>query len=148
MIKFCDEDPNRYVPSTDQILAEITPHTKALLIPNLLGNKPDWKELKTRLIDLRQEDIILIEDSCDTMTFTEESDISTVSFDASHVITAGGMGGMVMFNDKKYYDKAIRLRDWGRVGDNSEEVEGRFKADSLAGDIQCDWKFFYPASYS
>ena len=43
--------------------------------------------------------IWLIEDSCDTMTCTPESDISVVSFYASHVITAGGCGGMVMFNE-------------------------------------------------
>jgi CDP-6-deoxy-D-xylo-4-hexulose-3-dehydrase len=90
--------PNRYVPSVDQLLSDVTPDTKALMIPNLLGNKPDWRELRTKLTNIGRTDIILIEDSYDTITTTPESDISTVSFYASHTITSGGM---VMFNNEE-----------------------------------------------
>ena len=41
----------------------------------------------------RQRDIVIIEDSADTLTHTPSTDISTTSFYASHVITAGGGGG-------------------------------------------------------
>ena len=41
----------------------------------------------------------------------------------SHVITAGGMGGMVMFNDKEQVKRALQYRDWGRIGDNSENMD-------------------------
>jgi len=40
----------------------------------------------------------MFEDSSDTLTFTSETDIVTTSFYSSHIITAGGSGGMVMFN--------------------------------------------------
>lgn len=141
-IKFCDVAKNRYVSTVEQLIDEITPKTKALMIPNLLGNKIDWKSLKAKLIEMGREDIILIEDSCDTMTYTEESDIATTSFYASHIITAGGTGGMVMFNDKALYERALRIRDWGRAGSNTEDVEERFN-HGLLKDIQYDFKFFY-----
>lgn len=85
---------------------------------------------------------VLLEDSCDTITNTPESDISTVSFYASHIITAGGTGGMVMFNDIALYNRALRIRDWGRVGGNDEAVAGRFNHGLIEG-IQYDWKFIY-----
>jgi CDP-6-deoxy-D-xylo-4-hexulose-3-dehydrase len=70
------------------------------MLPNLIGNKPDWARLKQELKLLGREDIYLIEDSADTITETMETDVATTSFYASHVITAGGVGGMVMFNDQ------------------------------------------------
>jgi CDP-6-deoxy-D-xylo-4-hexulose-3-dehydrase len=141
-VRFCDVSPNRYIPSVDQIVDEITPDTKVCMIPNLLGNKIDWKALRARLAELGRTDIILIEDSCDTITTTRESDIATTSFYASHIITSGGAGGMVMFNSEDFYKRALRLRDWGRVGGNSEEFEERFNHGFIDG-IQYDWKFLY-----
>jgi len=141
-VKFCDVHPDRYVPSVEQVLAELTPNTKVIMVPNLLGNKIDWKLLREKLNELGRSDVILIEDSCDTMTYTPESDISTISFYASHIITAGGTGGMVMFNDKALLNRALRIRDWGRVGGNDESIAERFN-HGILGDVQYDWKFLY-----
>ena len=141
-IIFCDVELDTYVPSIEMIINEITPNTKVLMIPNLLGNKINWKELREKITEMGRTDIVLIEDSCDTMTYTPESDISTVSFYASHIITAGGTGGMVMFNDKALYERALRIRDWGRVGGNDEGIADRFN-HGILGDIQYDWKFLY-----
>ena len=49
------------------------------------------------------------------------SDITTTSFYATHLITAGGMGGMVMFNNKQLYEKSIVFRDWGRTEVKNEK---------------------------
>lgn len=133
---FCDSEIGRYVPSVDQIRAVVTGKTKVLLIPNLIGNVPDWKALREAFPSL-----ILIEDSADTITTTIESDISTTSFYASHVITAGGVGGMVMFNDDAHVKRALMFRDWGRIGDNIEDPSERFNY-SVDG-IPYDWKFLY-----
>ena len=141
-VKFCDVAPQEYVPSIESIVAEITPNTHAIMIPNLLGNKINWALLREKITEMGRTDIVLIEDSCDTMTHTEASDIATISFYASHIITAGGTGGMVMFNEKSLYDRALRIRDWGRVGGNDEEIAGRFN-HGILGDIQYDWKFLY-----
>ena len=138
---FCDIEKTTYVPSVEAILEKLTDDTRAIMIPNLIGNKIDWTALRTALFLMDREDIYLIEDSADTITHTMDSDISTTSFYASHVITAGGAGGMVMFNDKKHLDLALQYRDWGRVGNNSEEVEERFN-HSVDG-IPYDFKFLY-----
>lgn len=134
---FVDVEPNRYVPSVDMLLAAITPRTKCLLVPNLAGSKVDWKELRSRT----PSHIWLFEDSCDTITHTLESDVSVISFYASHIITAGGLGGVVMFNDEKLKQKALMYRDWGRIGNNSEDMSERF-GHSVDG-IEYDFKFLY-----
>lgn len=138
---FIDSNPTSYVPDVKDIIAAIEDDTRAIMIPNLIGNKPDWKSLKEELKRLKREDIYVIEDSADTVTTTLESDVSTTSFYASHVITAGGMGGMVMFNDEKHVKRALMYRDWGRIGDNSENMDERF-AHNVDG-LPYDYKFLY-----
>ena len=138
---FCDVGLTSYVPEVDAIINKISNKTKAIMLPNLIGNKPDWKLLKKVLKDLSREDIVLIEDSADTITHTPESDISTTSFYASHIITAGGAGGMGMFNADSYRNRALQYRDWGRIGNNSEGVDERF--NHKVDDISYDFKFLY-----
>jgi len=138
---FVDSNLTSYVPNVEDILKEVTPEVKAIMVPNLIGNKPDWSLLKAGLELIDRTDIIIIEDSADTVTYTKDSDVSTTSFYASHVITAGGMGGMVMFNDKKHVKRALMYRDWGRIGDNSENMDERFAHD-IDG-LPYDYKFLY-----
>jgi CDP-6-deoxy-D-xylo-4-hexulose-3-dehydrase len=140
---FVDVDLTTYQANLNEIFKHINGKTAAIMLPNLIGNKPDWKLIKQHLIDINREDIYLIEDSADTITETPETHISTTSFYASHIITAGGMGGMVMFNDLQHKKRALMIRDWGRIGDNSEEIEERFnyKIDN----IPYDYKFLYGA---
>lgn len=102
--------------------------------------KPDWVTLR-KSINKLNPNIILIEDSCDTITHTEVTDISTTSFYASHIITAGGGGGMLMLNCEALKRRALMIRDWGRIGNNSEEMEERF-SHSVDG-IHYDFKFLY-----
>jgi CDP-6-deoxy-D-xylo-4-hexulose-3-dehydrase len=134
---FCDVELGTYVPTPDQICSKITDKTKVILLPNLIGSKPNWKEIRKRV----GTNLILFEDSADTITKTPESDISITSFYSSHLITACGSGGMVMFNEEKLLKKATMFRDWGRIGDNSEDVNKRFEY-SIDG-IRYDYKFLY-----
>jgi CDP-6-deoxy-D-xylo-4-hexulose-3-dehydrase len=138
---FVDVGLNDYVADIEQVINAITDDVKAIMLPNLIGNKPNWALLRQILKNMNREDIVLIEDSADTVTETLESDISTTSFYASHVITAGGMGGMVMFNDEKYVKRALMFRDWGRIGDNSEVMSERFAHD--VDGMPYDYKFLY-----
>jgi len=133
---FCDVELNTYVPSVEQLKKVVTENTECLLLPNLIGNTPDWKAIREAF-----PNVILFEDSADTITKTECTDLSTTSFYASHVITAGGVGGMVMFNDDEHLKRALMYRDWGRIGDNIEEPSERFN-HSVDG-IPYDWKFLY-----
>jgi CDP-6-deoxy-D-xylo-4-hexulose-3-dehydrase len=138
---FCDVQLTSYVPSVKDVIDLVTDEVKVIMLPNLIGNKPDWALLRSELSRIGRQDIVLIEDSADTITNTLESDISTTSFYASHIITAGGSGGMVMFNDSKYRDVCLQFRDWGRIGDNSEVMSDRFN-HSVDG-IPYDYKFLY-----
>ena len=138
---FVDVGLNDYVAQVDEVLAAIDDEVKVLMLPNLIGNKPNWSVLKEGLVAMGREDIILIEDSADTITYTPETDIATTSFYASHVITAGGTGGMVMFNDEKLRDVCLQFRDWGRMGDNSEIMSDRFNHE--VDGIPYDHKFLY-----
>lgn len=138
---FCDVELNKYVPSVEAVKAKITPKTKVIMIPNLIGNKPDWEKLRATITEMGRSDIILIEDSADTLTYTPWTDVATTSFYASHIITACGSGGMVMFNDEAHLKRALMYRDWGRIGSNVEDVSERF-SHSVDG-IPYDFKFLY-----
>ncbi len=138
---FVDVNLASYCAIIDQVLDKIDNQVKAIMLPNLIGNKPDWPKLKKGLKEVNREDIILIEDSADTITETPETDVATTSFYASHVITAGGVGGMVMYNNQKHVTKCLQYRDWGRLGDDSEIMDDRF--NHVVDGIPYDHKFLY-----
>ncbi|CAF3449693.1 unnamed protein product [Rotaria socialis] len=139
---FCDVELGSYVPSVKQVIEKVSSRTKAFFLPNLIGSKPDWQGLKNELFMLGRRDIVLIEDSCDTITNTTITDIAVTSFYSSHIITAGGGGGMVMCNEKSQRDLALQYRDWGRMGTNTESFSERF--GHCVDGIEYDFKFLYP----
>lgn len=149
--EFIDVELNAYIPSVSEIMSRVfddrNHDIRAIMIPNLVGNLPDWAGLRRALVSSgRANDIIIIEDSADTIPhYTRSdmaaSDISTTSFYASHTITAGGSGGMVMFNNPEHLHTARMYRDWGRVGSDKEDFDLRFY-ESIDS-IPYDAKFVY-----
>ena len=144
---FIDVEPGTYLINVNGIEEKIGKGTKALFIPNLLGNIPELEELR-KLAD--EHSLLFVEDSCDTLGATFKgkptgtySDMSTTSFYGSHIITALGGGGMLCVNDKKTADRARVLRGWGRSSaiDESETPGLRFGVD-VEG-IQYDSKFIF-----
>jgi len=115
---FVDVEPDTFNVDVDALEAMIGPDTRAILIPNLAGNAPDWDRIR-ELADRHQ--LQVVEDSCDalgaklrgTPTGTR-SDISVTSFALSHIITCAGNGGMVMLDDDDLVDRCLSLRRWGR----------------------------------
>ena len=82
---------------------KITKQTKAILIPNLIGNIPDWIKLKKIS---KKYGLKIIEDSADTLgakigkkTTGSFSDMSITSFYGSHVISCAGNGGILLTNN-------------------------------------------------
>ena len=142
-----DVEEGTYLPSSNVVKDSINARTSALMIPNLLGNVPDMKKLQ----EIKsQHSIYYVEDSCDTLgaTFSGKptgtySDISITSFYGSHIITAGGGGGMICVNNNTWDTKARILRGWGRSSavDESEDIEKRFKV-KLDG-IPYDSKYLF-----
>jgi len=145
---FADIEPGRYTINIDHVEKLITKKTKALMIPLLLGNVPDIERLRQIA---KKYKLFFIEDSCDTLgaNFNGKptgsySDISTTSFFGSHIITAGGNGGMILVNNAKWADRAKVLRGWGRSSAlfaESEDIEERFK--TKLGTIPYDAKYFF-----
>ena len=147
---FVDVEPGTYNIEVNKIEELITPATKAMMIPNLLGNIPDWDVIK-EIAD--KHGLKLIEDSADTLGGTlrgnstgAHSHISTTSFYGSHVINCAGNGGMITVNDDEHAKMANLLRSWGRssslfVESESEAIENRFNID--VDGIEYDAKFVF-----
>jgi CDP-6-deoxy-D-xylo-4-hexulose-3-dehydrase len=115
---FVDVTPDTFQIDVDAIEAMITPRTRAILTPNLIGNAPDWDAIRA-IAD--RHGLVVVEDSCDALGLTlrgtptgARADISLTSFALSHIITAAGTGGMVCFDDDDLADKALLFRRWGR----------------------------------
>ena len=145
---FIDVESNSFVAKIDQIKKAINKKTKAIMVPNLLGNVPNWKHI---FQIAKKKNIKLIEDSADTIGYRvhnknlgKYSDITTNSMYASHIITGAGFGGMVCFNDKKTYERAKLLRGWGRSSAIFNESEGIKKRFNIKVDgIPYDGKYIF-----
>ena len=148
MPHFIDVGKNTFIANLDQIKKAINKKTKAIMIPNLLGNVPNWKKI---FLIAKKNKLKIIEDSADTIGYRLNkknlgyySDITTNSMYASHIITGAGFGGMVCFNDKKTYDRAKLLRGWGRSSAIFNESEGIKKRLSIKVDgIPYDGKYIF-----
>jgi len=147
---FIDVEPDTFNADVEQIERMITKNTKAMLIPNLLGNLSNWHQI----YELgKKYNLILIEDSADTLGATIDGktagrfvDVSTTSFYGSHVINCAGNGGMLCVNTDKLANRAKLLRSWGRSSSlfvESEAIENRFNID-VEG-IRYDAKFIFEA---
>ncbi|WP_066778109.1 DegT/DnrJ/EryC1/StrS family aminotransferase [Sphingomonas sp. CCH5-D11] len=145
---FVDVREGTYNINEDQIEELITDRTRAMMVPSLIGNLPDWDKLHAIA---KRHNLIVIEDSADTLGATlrgtstgTRSDISTTSFYGSHVINAAGNGGMLCVNDDALADRARLLRSWGRSSSlfvDSESISRRFDV-ALQG-IPYDAKFVF-----
>lgn len=115
---FVDVEPDTYQIDVAQIERNIGPRTRAILVPNLIGNCPDWDAIRA-IAD--RHHLKVVEDSCDCLGATlrgtptgTRADISVTSFALSHIITAMATGGMVLLDDPELVDKCLLLRRWGR----------------------------------
>ena len=113
-----DVEPDTFCVDVNRIEEMITPRTKALLMPNLIGNAPDWDAIAA-IAD--RHGLVTVEDSCDTLgprlrgrPTGERSTFTVTSFANSHILTAGGNGGMLLLDDDALRDRALMLRRWGR----------------------------------
>ena len=145
-----DVEPDTYNIDATKVEAMIGPETRAMMVPNLIGNLPDWRLLRT-IAD--RHGLSVIEDSADTIGSLYQgaptgplSDIATTSFYASHVITCAGFGGAVCTDDPDMARCSTLLRGWGRSSSmtkESETADDRFEV-SVDG-IPYDSKFLFEA---
>jgi CDP-6-deoxy-D-xylo-4-hexulose-3-dehydrase len=115
---FVDVEPATYNADVARIEEMISDRTRAILLPNLIGNAPDWDAVRA-IADAH--DLLVVEDSCDALGATlrgaptgTRSHLSLTSFANSHIITCAGNGGMVLLDDAALRDRGLLLRRWGR----------------------------------
>jgi CDP-6-deoxy-D-xylo-4-hexulose-3-dehydrase len=145
---FVDVEAGTYNIDADKVAEMITPKTKAMIIPNLIGNLPNWKMLR-EIAD--QHNLFVLEDSADTLGAEIDgassgrfTDMSTTSFYGSHIINCAGNGGMLCVNTEAFYNRGRLLRSWGRSSSlfvESEKIENRFNVE-IEG-IPYDAKFVF-----
>lgn len=145
---FVDVEEGTYNIDVNKVEEMITPKTKAMFIPNLIGNLPDWQELR-RIAD--KHNLFVLEDSADTLgaeiggsSSGRFTDMSTTSFYGSHVVNCGGNGGMLCVNDDEHLRRGKLLRSWGRSSSlfvESELIENRFNVE--VDGIPYDAKFVF-----
>jgi CDP-6-deoxy-D-xylo-4-hexulose-3-dehydrase len=145
---FVDVEEGTYNIDANKVEEMITPKTKAMIIPNLIGNLPSWKQLREIA---NKHKLFVLEDSADTLgaeigsaSSGRFTDMSTTSFYGSHIINCGGNGGMLCVNTEAFYDRGRLLRSWGRSSSlfvESEKIENRFNVE-IEG-IPYDAKFVF-----
>ena len=145
---FVDVQEGTYCLDPKKIDEMISPKTKAILAPHLIGNIVNWDEV---LPIARKHNLYIIEDSADTLgarlhdkSSGHHTDISATSFYGSHVINCAGNGGMLCVNSDELANSARLFRSWGRRSSlfvESEAIENRFNID-IDG-IPYDAKFVF-----
>ncbi|RQO31730.1 NarL family transcriptional regulator [Taibaiella sp. KBW10] len=145
---FIDAAEGTYNVDVAKVEEMITSKTKAMIIPNLIGNLPDWKVLR-ELAD--KYNLFVLEDSADTLgaeiggaSSGRFTDMSTTSFYGSHIVNCAGNGGMICVNTDAFYDRGRLLRSWGRSSSlfvESEKIENRFNVE--VDGIPYDAKFVF-----
>lgn len=152
---FVDVTPDTYQIDVEAIEEMISPRTKAILAPNLIGNAPDWDAIRAIA---NRHGLMVVEDSCDALGLTlrgtptgARADISLTSFALSHIITAAGTGGMICVDDDDLADKALLYRRWGRRSElqifGSEKGKGRDRFFSTIPDgLEYDNLFVFDAN--
>ncbi|MFH0864246.1 MAG: DegT/DnrJ/EryC1/StrS family aminotransferase [Candidatus Gottesmanbacteria bacterium] len=120
---FVDINKENLCLDLDEVSRKITNKTKAIMPVAMNGRFPEMK----RLIKLaRKHKLFIIEDTAQALgcyfqkrhlgTF---GDIGSFSFSTPKIITTG-QGGALVTNDKKLYEKIVRLKDFGRLDRNSQ----------------------------
>lgn len=124
----------------------VSPKTKAILAPHVLGNIQDMQRLSSFC---KRNNLLFIEDSCDTIGGSFDgkytgtySDVAISSFSAPHIITAGGGSGVITTSNEALKKNAYAYRENGKAIEiESEEIADRFTDEFT--DVLYDKKFTY-----
>lgn len=144
---FVDIDPDSLAMDPKQVLAKITPKTRAVFLTHVQGFDGLTDELIKELAD---KNIPLIEDVCESHGATHNGVkcgsfgwISNFSFYYAHHMSTIE-GGMVCTNDPLVYQQVRMLRSHGMVREaNDETVRESYKTDNP--ELNPDFIFAYPA---
>jgi CDP-6-deoxy-D-xylo-4-hexulose-3-dehydrase len=144
---FADIDPRTLAMAPDQIIAKITPRTRAVFLTHVQGFDGLTDGL---LAELARRDIPLIEDVCEAHGATHNGQrlgsfgwMSNFSFYYAHHMSTIE-GGMVCTNDDAVYQQLRMLRGHGMVRE-SNDAEYRTRMREANPELNPDFIFAYPA---
>lgn len=113
---FVDSEINYWQMDAEDVERKITSRTKAIMAVHLYGHTCDMREL---MRICKKNNLFLIEDSAESFGSKYDDtyagtfgDVSTFSFFGNKTITTGE-GGMVSTNNKKLYEKMVRIKGQG-----------------------------------
>jgi CDP-6-deoxy-D-xylo-4-hexulose-3-dehydrase len=143
---FVDIDPRTLGMDSEQVLARITPRTRAVFITHVLG----YNALTRPLLDeLARRRVTLLEDVCESHGATFEGRklgtfglASNFSFYYAHHLSTIE-GGMVCTNNADLYETVRMLRGHGMVRELDSESRKRDFADEFP-DLNPDFIFAHP----
>lgn len=131
---FADVNLGNLSMNDEKIIEKITPETKAVLLTHVLG----FNALTDKLLNtLKEKDIMLIEDCCESHGATFEGEkigtfgaVSNFSFYYAHHMSTIE-GGIICTDDEKFYEYARMFRSHGMTREcRSVEYKEKFKADN------------------
>ncbi|SVD63346.1 uncharacterized protein METZ01_LOCUS416200, partial [marine metagenome] len=99
---FVDVDPLSWCVTAESIDRKISPRTKAVVVVDLLGNMPEWNEIRDLCL---QRDLRIIEDAAEGLGARYEGnqagtfgEIGVFSFNATKLVMAGQGGALCTDN--------------------------------------------------
>ncbi len=141
---FVDIDLNNLNISVEKIKKAISNRTKIIMPVHTLGYPCDMK----KIIEIaNKKNILVFEDCCEAhgaainkKKVGSFGDIAAFSFFVAHNITTGE-GGMILTNDKKLFEIAKSLREFGRIKLSSLKLTQRFYTDKKLKDYDKRYVF-------
>lgn len=125
---FVDVEPDTYNVDPKAFEGAITPKTKAIVIVHLYGQPANMGEISAIA---RKHGIKIVEDAAQAHGATYNGkrvgslgDVACFSFYPTKSLGACGDAGMIVTSDKSIYERALMLRDYGRMGRYEHKIKG------------------------
>ncbi len=125
---FVDVEPNTYNLDPKAFERAITKKTKAVIIVHLYGQPADMTEI---VAIARKHGIKIVEDAAQSHGARYKGkrvgslgDVACFSFYPTKSLGACGDAGMIVTSDKGIYERALMLRDYGRMGRYEHKIKG------------------------
>ncbi len=139
-----DIRPDTWCMDPAAVEAAIGPRTRAIIGVDLYGSMCDWSALETIA---ERHGLLLIEDAAEALGSSFHGKragafgrAGTFSFHGSKTV-ATGEGGMLVTNDKAFYDRVLFLRDHGRdPGDRlfqNSEIGFKYRMNAVTAALGC-----------
>ena len=127
----------------EQVVAALTPHTRAVVVVHLYGYPTDVEELREKLDGVGRRDVLIIEDAAQGHGASRRGrmvgslgDAASFSFYPGKNLGAFGDAGAVTTSDPNLADRVRRIANHGRLQKFDHEIIGRnSRMDSIQGAV-------------